>query len=140
MTRADVWRRLSIAWWWQLVLALAPLFVVYGFSGYFEPLFPVLAMPLFVAGLLSMFVSLKTFGLFKRSLLSTAAAFDTPAEPAAWIALAANRRVGFLAAGLPAWVAALGVLFGLEVLPLGLLALSSVLLMLLYRIPRQLRR
>ena len=44
---------------------------------------------------------------------------------------------GLLAAGLPAWIAALGVFVGLEGVPLLLLALSTLVLFYLYRIPRQ---
>jgi len=54
-----------------------------------------------------MFVSLKPFGRYKHALIATGAARDTPEESAAWINLADARRVAFLTAGLPAWIAAL---------------------------------
>jgi hypothetical protein len=95
-------------------------------------------MPLFIAGVASMFVSLKFFGAYKHALIATQKALDTPEEPAAWISLAAKRRTAFLAAGLPAWIAALAVFVGLEAVPLMLLALSTAVLFYLYRIPRQL--
>ncbi len=98
----------------------------------------VLAMPLFVGGLASMFVSLPLFSLYKRALIATEKALDTPEEPAAWLSLADSRRQAFLAAGLPAWIAAIAVFTGLEAIPLILLTLSSVVLLVLYRIPRQL--
>ncbi|OSR68320.1 hypothetical protein BV327_04439 [Pseudomonas syringae pv. actinidiae] len=82
-----------------------------------------------------MFVSLKPFGAYRRALAATQAALDTLEEPAAWIKLAAVRRFAFLAAGLPAWIAAIAVLFGLHPLPVCLLAFSSVVLLYLYRIP-----
>ena len=69
-----------------------------------EAILPVLAMPLFIAGVASMFVSLRFFGAYKHALIATQKALDTPEEPQAWIALAARRRVAFLAAGLPAWI------------------------------------
>lgn len=100
-----------------------------------EPLIPVLAIPLFIAGIGSMFVSLKPFGAYKRALAVTQAALDTPEEPAAWLKLAAIRRLAFLAAGLPAWIAAIAVLFGLHPLPVCLLAFASAVLLYLYRIP-----
>ena len=139
MTRGNVRRRLALAWWRQLALTLAPLVVVCVFFGADEPTSPsVFAMPLFIAGIASMFLSLKPFGVYKRSLIATQTALDTPEEPAAWLRLAADRRMSFLFAGLPAWIAALAVFADLEAVPLALLALSSVVLLYLYRIPRQL--
>ena len=138
MNRNNTRRRFTLAWWWQLVLTLAPLFVVSNTFDSSNAVFPVLAMPLFVVGLISMFVSLKPFGRYKHALIAAGAARDTSEEPAAWINLADARRAAFLAAGLPAWIAALGVFVGLELVPLLLLGFSSVVLLYLYRLPRQL--
>ncbi|MCP2074738.1 UNVERIFIED_ORG: hypothetical protein J2Y77_004174 [Pseudomonas lini] len=138
MTRGQVRRRLAVSWWQYLALALVPLFVINAVFGQGEAILPVLAMPLFIAGVASMFVSLRFFGPYKHALIATQNALDTPEEPQAWIALAARRRVAFLVAGLPAWIGALGVFVGLEAVPLMLLALSSTVLFYLYRIPRQL--
>lgn len=138
MTRGQVRRRLSVSWWQYLALALLPLFVINGVFGTGEPILPVLAMPMFIAGLASMFVSLKFFHRYKHALIATGKALDTPKEPAAWITLAARRRDAFLAAGLPAWIGALAVFVGLEAVPLVLLAISTAVLFYLYRIPRQL--
>lgn len=138
MTRGQVRRRLSISWWKYLALALLPLFVINAVFGQGEALLPVLAMPLFIAGVASMFVSLRFFGGYKRALIATQKALDSPEEPHAWIELAARRRAAFLAAGLPAWIGALAVFAGLEAVPLMLLALSSAVLFYLYRLPRQL--
>ena len=137
MTRAQVRRRLALAWWRQLALTLAPLFL---FNLLFGATFEhgVLSMPLFIAGAASMFVSLPLFSAYKRGLIATEQALDTPEEPAAWLALAEQRRKAFLGAGLPAWIGAVAVFAGLEALPLVLLALSSIVLLCLYRIPRQL--
>ncbi len=90
MTRGQVRRRLSVNWWQYLALALVPLFVINGVFGQSEAILPVLAMPLFIAGVASMFVSLKFFGGYKHALIATQKALDTPEEPAAWIALAAK--------------------------------------------------
>lgn len=137
MTRSDGRRRLARAWWWQLGLTLVPLFglnLLFGADRHVG----VLSMPLFIAGLASMFVSLPLFHAYKHALIATEKALDSPAEPAAWSALAARRRLALFGAGLPAWIAALAVFAGLEAIPLILLALSSVVLFYLYRIPRQL--
>jgi hypothetical protein len=131
-------RRLSISWWKYLALALLPLFVINLVFGQGEAILPVLAMPLFIAGVASMFVSLRFFGAYKHALIATQNALDTPEEPQAWITLAARRRAAFLAGGLPAWIGALAVFAGLEAVPLMLLALSSAVLFYLYRLPRQL--
>ncbi|CAH0270673.1 MFS transporter [Pseudomonas mediterranea] len=138
MTRGQVRRRLSISWWKYLALALLPLFVINLVFGQGEAILPVLAMPLFIAGVASMFVSLRFFGAYKHALIATQDALDTPEEPQAWITLSARRRAAFLAAGLPAWIGALAVFVGLEAVPLMLLALSSAVLFYLYRLPRQL--
>ena len=138
MTRGQVRRRLSVSWWQYLALAMLPLFVINGVFGTSEPILPVLAMPMFIAGVASMFVSLKFFHRYKHALIATGKALDTPEEPAAWITLAARRRAAFLAAGLPAWIGALAVFVGLEAVPLVLLAISTAVLFYLYRIPRQL--
>ncbi|MDR6960393.1 hypothetical protein J2W43_004394 [Pseudomonas brassicacearum] len=138
MTRGQVRRRLAVSWWQYLALAVVPLFVINAVFGQGEAILPVLAMPLFIAGVASMFVSLRFFGPYKHALIATQKALDTPEEPQAWIALAARRRAALLVAGLPAWIGALAVFVGLEAVPLMLLALSTVVLFYLYRIPRQL--
>ncbi len=138
MTRGQVKRRLSFNWWQYLALALLPLFVINLVFGQADPLLPVLAMPLFIAGVASMFLSLRYFHGYKHALIATAKALDTAEEPAAWITLAARRRAALLVAALPAWIGALAVFVGLEAVPLCLLALSTLVLFYLYRIPRQL--
>ncbi len=138
MTRGQVRRRLSVNWWQYLALSLLPLLVINAVFDKTYAVLPVLAMPFFIAGMASMFVSLRFFGGYKHALIAAQKALDTPEEPAAWVALAARRRTAFLAAGLPAWIAALAVFVGLEAVPLILLALSTTVLFYLYRIPRQL--
>ena len=138
MTRGQIRRRFSFAWWWQLLLTLLPLLLACVLFGNSDPLLPALKMPCFIAGVASMFVSLRFFGPYKRGLIATQKALDTPQESDAWAQLARARRSALLASGLPAWIAALAVFVGLEGVPLLLLALSSLVLFYLYRIPRQL--
>ena len=137
MTRGQRRRRLSFSWWQQLLLTLLPLVLVIWFFGKSEPLLPELAMPLFIAGVASMFVTLRTFGPYKHGLINLQKALDTAQEPAAWDELARARRRALLAAGLPTWIATLAVFVGLEGVPLLLLVLSTLVLFYLYRIPRQ---
>ncbi|WP_339416984.1 MULTISPECIES: MFS transporter [unclassified Pseudomonas] len=138
MTRGQVKRRLSFNWWQYLALALLPLFVINLVFGKAQSLLPVLAMPFFIAGVASMFLSLRYFNGYKHALIATSKALDTPEEPAAWITLAARRRTALLIASVPAWIGALAVFVGLEAVPLFLLVLSTLVLFYLYRIPRQL--
>ncbi|WP_296229888.1 MFS transporter [uncultured Pseudomonas sp.] len=136
MTRGQVKRRLALAWWRQLGVALAPVFMfnlLFGGGGH-----TVMSMPMFIAGLASMFVSLPLFSAYKHALIATQKALDSDEEPTAWLELDRIRLRALLGAALPAWIAALAVLAGLEAIPLVLLALSSIVLHSLYRIPRQL--
>lgn len=137
MTRGEVRRRLALEWWRQLAVTLAPLFVLNLLFGADQQT-GMLTMPLFIVGLASMFVSLPLFSAYKRALVATEKALDTPAEQAAWLELARVRRLALLGAALPAWIAAVAVFAGLEAIPLILLAISSIVLLYLYRIPRQL--
>ncbi|WP_339413151.1 MFS transporter [Pseudomonas sp. EA_35y_Pfl2_R5] len=136
MTRGEVRQRLALEWWRQLAVTLAPLFLLNLLYGSGQP--GLLTMPLFIGGLASMFVSLPLFSGYKRALIATEKALGTADEHDAWIELARVRRLGFLGAALPAWIAAIAVFAGLEAIPLILLAISSIVMLYLYRIPRQL--
>ena len=76
MTRAEVRRRLALEWWRWLGFALAPLFFLNLLFGDSQALGSVLEMPLFIAALASMFVSLPLFSAYKRALIATQAALD----------------------------------------------------------------
>lgn len=138
MTRAEVRRRLALEWWRWLAFALAPLFLLNLLFGRQSPVLPMLEMPLFIAGLASLFVTLPLFTAYKHGLIATEKALDSAGEPGAWLELARRRRLAFLAAALPAWIAVPGLFTGMHAVALVLLALSSLLLFCLYRIPRQL--
>lgn len=137
MTRGQVRRRLALEWWRFLAVTLAPLFVLNLAFGSATKV-GVLTMPLFIAGLASMFVSLPLFSSYKRALIATEQALNNPEEHDAWLELARVRRLAMLGAALPAWIAAIAVFAGLEAIPLILLALASVVVLCLYRIPPQL--
>lgn len=138
MTRSEVKRRLALTWWQYLALGLLPLPIMAWAFGGGDGLIPVLAMPLFIAGAATMFLSLARFAAYKRALIHTSKVLGSVEEPAAWIELARVRRLAMLYACIPAWVAALSVLVGLEAVPQVLLALSTLVILYLYRIPRQL--
>nr|WP_232961231.1 MFS transporter [Pseudomonas putida] len=127
-----------MAWWQYLAVGLVPLPVMAWAFGGGQALIPMLAMPLFIAGAATLFLTLPRFGAYKRALIATSEALGTEAEPAAWIELARVRRLAMTYACFPAWVAAVSVLVGLETVPQVLLALSTVVLLYLYRLPPQL--
>jgi hypothetical protein len=138
VTRTTLRRRLALEWWLLLAAALAPLGLLNLLFDVAPADLPVLHMPLFIAGLLSMFVSLRLFGNYKRQLIATQAARDSAEELAAWSSLARVRRRGLLGAALPAWLAALALLSGLNGVALFPLALASLVIYCLYRLPPQL--
>lgn len=138
MTRADARRRLALEWWCWLGIALLPVLVLDLLFADSQLLGESLHMPLFIVGLVSMFVTLRLFPAYKRGLIATEAALGSEREESAWLELARARRHGLMGAALPGWFAALAVFSGLNAVALLLLALSSVVLLCLYRIPRQL--
>lgn len=137
MTRGQIRRRLSFSCWQQLVLTLLPLLLANFLFGESAPLLPFLKMPLFIAGVASMFVTLRFFNPYKHALIALQKSLDTAQEPEAWATLARVRYPALLVAGLPTWIATLAVFVGLEGVPLLLLVVSTLLLFYLYRIPRQ---
>lgn len=138
MNRDTARRRLAWGWWWQVLLTLAPLLVLKQFFGDVRSTPSVFALPLFILGCSSLFLSLAPFKRYLRALISTEKALNSDSEAAVWQALGRTRQRSFIAAGLPAWIAALAVLAGLETVPLLLLAVASLVLLYLYRIPPQL--
>ena len=138
MNRNAVRRRLALEWYGLLAVALLPLWLLGLFLGAGDPGWPALHMPLFIVGLMSMFISLPLFSRYKHGLITTQASLDSPAEAQAWSALAKARRAGMLSAALPAWIAALALFSGLHAVALLLPVLSSVVIGCLYRIPSQL--
>lgn len=137
MNRAAARRRLNLGWWFFLLLALGPLIllmVLVDETGWAEQL----AMPVFVAALVSMFASLRLFRGYKHAVIAAGRARDQADEPAAWQALGDAQRRGLLGGSLPAWIGALAVLVDLNGVALILLGLASLVIFWLYRIPRQL--
>lgn len=135
MTRSQVKAKLASTWWRQLGLSLAPLFIMSWAFGRMEPVLSVLALPAFMAGIAGVFLSVPRLSLFRRALHATEEALGTPNEPAAWVGLVRIRRLGFVLAGIPAWIAALAVPFGIGPMPQCVLALISVTLLCFYRVP-----
>lgn len=124
-------------WWALLVLGWLPLLAL-RLAPERAGLPDSLAMPLFIVALLGMFVSLPFFHRYKRALIACQRALRTDAEAAGWQQLARAQRNGLLAALLPVWIAALGRVAELHVVPVALLLMASVVIAILYRLPRQL--
>lgn len=135
MNRAAVRRQLAREGWLHTALMVLPALLLgrtglqLGSGG----------LLLFAAGLASLFFSLPAFTRFKHALIATEQALGDTAEPEAWAQLRRIRRRAMLIASLPAWLAAFGSLFGMEPVARLLLVLGSLTLLVLYRIPRQLR-
>ncbi|MDF3931501.1 MFS transporter [Pseudomonas citronellolis] len=137
MSRAAAFGRQARLWWLHLALALGPLLALLLWGFEIDAL-AVLATPLYIAALLSMFVTLPLFRRYKFALIAAGKARDTADEPAAWAELALARRNGAYAAGLPAWIGALACFTDLSGVALILLGVTSLLILWLYRLPRQL--
>ena len=135
MNRAVVRRQLAREGWLHAALMVLPVLLLgrtglqLGSGG----------LLLFAAGLASLFFSLPAFTRFKHALIATEQALGDTADPEAWAQLRRIRRRALLIASLPAWLAAVGALFGMEPVARLLLVLGSLTLLVLYRIPRQLR-
>ncbi|WP_313306143.1 hypothetical protein [Stutzerimonas balearica] len=134
MTRAQWRRRLVRDGWLHIVLLVVPVLLL----GRLPPLAEQGALVSFAIGLVGLFPSLGRFTAFKHQLIATEQALGSECEAQAWAALRRVRRRGLLVASLPGWSAALGALCGLEPVARLLLVGASLVLFLLYRIPRQL--
>ncbi|MFK4026368.1 hypothetical protein [Stutzerimonas balearica] len=134
MTRAQWRRRLVRDGWLHIVLLVVPVLLL----GRLPPLAEQGELVSFALGLVGLFPSLGRFTAFKHQLIATEQALGSDREAQAWADLRRVRRRGLLVASLPGWSAALGALCGLEPIARLLLVGASLVLFLLYRIPRQL--
>ncbi len=132
MNRANARRRLNLIWWGRLLLCVLPWLVL----AQIDMDWGLPPMAFFIAGLLSLFATLKFFPAFKRALWAMGQS-EAADEAARWATLQQTQGTGLYAASLPAWLAALGTLSGLEGVACLLLIVGSLLIFALYRIPRQ---
>ena len=139
MNRAAARRQLSRDGWLQLLLVVVPVLAANQLPELSGSDQAFLAFPLFVAGLGLLFFSLPRFSAYKHALIRTEQAFDSDDEAAAWSALRNVRLRALRIAGLPAWVAAVGAPLGVEPVAQLLLVCGSLMLLVLYRVPRQLQ-
>ena len=139
MNRTAMRRQLALQGWRYLLFMVVPVLVssqLPQLAGRFgEPL----ALPLFLVGLATLFLNLPCFTAYKHSLIATEKDLGSDAEASSWAALRAVRLRALRTAALPAWLAAIGAPLGLEPVAQVLLVSGSLVLLLLYRIPRQLQ-
>lgn len=139
MSRSAARRQLVRDGWRYLLCIVLPVLIssqLPPLAGRFgEPL----ALPLFFIGLATLFLSLRRFTAYKHALIAAENSLNTATEAPAWDALRAVRLRALCTAALPAWIAAIGAPIGLESVAQVLLVSGSLVLLLLYRIPRQLQ-
>ncbi|MFT0211690.1 hypothetical protein VQ643_03625 [Pseudomonas sp. F1_0610] len=124
-------------WWGFLLLYAVPVTAVLLLGESFEmPYWFVLSI--FILGLLSLFANLKGFHRFKHCVIAMGKNDSTVLDEQ-WDDLHQARRRAFIVAGFPAWIGTLGYIFGLEGVAVLLLLLGSLLQLMLYRIPLQLK-
>lgn len=125
--------------WVYLLLMVAPVLAVGQLPEWSGRFGEYLALPLFITGLGMLFLSLPRFTAYKHALIATEKDLRSDAEPAAWAVLRAIRLRALRTAALPAWLAAIGAPLGLEPVAQLLLVTGSLTLLMLYRVPRQLK-
>lgn len=139
MNRGAARRQLSRDGWVYLLLIVVPVLVSRQLPELAGGLAEHLALPLFGIGLAVLFLNLPRFTSYKHTLIATEKALGTNAEPSAWTTLRAIRLRALRTAALPAWLAAFGAPLGLESIAQLLLVCGSLVLLMLYRVPRQLQ-
>lgn len=135
MNRQLARRQLARDGWLQLLLVMVPLLLANRVPALSEQF----GLVLFGLGLASLFLSLPRFTAYKHALIATEKSFGSADEDQAWARLRQMRRRALMVASLPAWLAAVGAPFGLEPVAQLLLTFGTLVLLLLYRIPRQLQ-
>ncbi len=137
MDPAVNWKALQRNWRMQtivsLILPIALVWLLRDSSGSWEEA----AIPLFVLGLASMFLTLWRFSPYKRALVAVDQLSD-PAEAdaeATWASLHHQQMLGLLNAKIPGWIGMLHFVCTGELTPVILLVLASQGLLLLYRPP-----
>ncbi len=139
MNRGAARRQLSRDGWLYLLLIVIPALLGNQLPQLAGRFGEHLALPLFLGGLVLLFLNLPRFTAYKHALIATEKELSTDAESSAWLRLRAVRLRALRTAALPAWLAAIGAPFGLEPVAQLLLVCGSLALLVLYRVPRQLR-
>ncbi|MFA5678049.1 MAG: hypothetical protein WC953_06520 [Pseudomonas sp.] len=128
------WQAMRRNWRMQCLASLIlPIAVVWFFHDRDGGAYPSVGIPLFIAGLLTLLLTVWRFRHYKTALTQVdAQPAETESEPA-WSALHRNQLLGLTNAKLPGWMGMLHYVCTMEILPLVLLVLASQAAMLLYR-------
>ncbi len=129
------WKALQRNWRLQTVVSLGLPIALVWFLGSWEGAWEQAAIPLFVVGVASVFLTLRRFRYYKQALIEADRQGLQPEAEAAWARLHHQQLLGLLNAKLPGWIGMLQYVCAGELVPLILLVLASQGVMLLYRPP-----
>lgn len=129
------WKALQRNWRMQTGVTLVLPIALVWFIGEQPGAWPEGAIPLFVLGLATLFLSLWRFRHYKAALIAAEGLGDQPPAEAAWATLHKQQLLGLMNAKFPAWMGMLHFVCTNEIVPLVLLVLASMGVMLLYRPP-----
>ena len=126
----------ALRWWLPAIVCVLPWWLT---ITYLTPATQnaTLSLVLFIAGLCSLFLHLKLFNRFKHAVI---AAGRNPSDASLWQAFLTIRQRGLWGAVIPSLLAVPAWLIGLETVASALLVIASLMLLWLYRVPRQLWR
>ncbi|WP_285261265.1 hypothetical protein [Halopseudomonas bauzanensis] len=131
------WQAMRRNWRMQCLASLIlPIAVVWFFHDR-QGAYPEVALPLFIAGLLTLLLSVWRYRHFRQAVINADAQQDTAEAESAWTRLHHQQLLGLTHAKLPGWLGMLHYVCTLELTPLILLVLASQGAMLLYRPPAQ---
>lgn len=128
------WQAMRRNWRMQTLASLIlPIAVVWFFHDHDAGAYETIGMPLFVAGLLTLGLTVWRFRHYQASLREVDAAAGSTQPEQAWNRLHHNQLLGLTNAKLPGWIGMLHYVCTLDIIPLILLVLASQVAMLLYR-------
>lgn len=130
------WKALQRNWRMQCAASLLlPIALVWLLGGDRQPAMDAAAVPVFIIGLASIFLSVWRFRHYKFALIEADKGDGSPADEQAWARLHHQQVLGLLNAKIPGWIGMLHYVVAGEIVPLILLVLASQGVMLLYRPP-----
>lgn len=128
------WLAMRRNWRMQCLASLIlPIAVVWFFHDRDGGAYQSVGVPLFIAGLLTLLLTVWRFRHYKASLQLVDGQSEEANTDQAWNRLHHNQLLGLTNAKLPGWVGMLHYVCTMEILPLVLLVLASQCAMLLYR-------
>ena len=128
------WQAMRRNWRMQCLAALIlPIAVVWFFHDRDAGAYEAVGLPLFIAGLLTLGLTVWRFRHYQASLMLVDGQGEAAADEQTWNRLHHNQLLGLTNAKLPGWIGMLHYVCTMEILPLVLLVLASQAAMLLYR-------